>query len=125
MFEPDAIKRYQRQLQAMTKAAGDDDPEALAVVVQLLQQASTEGVRQAVEALRTQTGPAGGYSWADIARPLGITRQTAHERFGAGRAKPSAPPFCRYDECAFPACDVDQDCDGIYLPAEGSRQVTP
>jgi hypothetical protein len=23
-----------------------------------------------------------GFSWAEIARPLGITRQTAHERFG-------------------------------------------
>jgi hypothetical protein len=23
-----------------------------------------------------------GYSWSDIARPLGITKQTAHERFG-------------------------------------------
>jgi hypothetical protein len=36
-----------------------------------------DAIHQAVTGLRTH-----GYSWADIARPLGITRQAAQQRWG-------------------------------------------
>lgn len=53
-----------------------EDPEALAYLA---------SVQQLVHATITDSARAlhaAGFSWAEIARPLGVTRQTAHERFG-------------------------------------------
>lgn len=68
-----------------TELEGGGDPEAFAQVVELLTWAAGPGLREAAAALQDAAGPAGGYSWADIARPLRINRQTAWERFGGGR----------------------------------------
>lgn len=80
MFEPREIDRYRGFIQAMVRKAGQDDPESFALAVQLLDEGRAALV-DAAEALRTQDGVAGGYSWDDIARALGVTRQSAWERF--------------------------------------------
>lgn len=83
MLEQSDVKRFTRQLAAMIDRAGQDDPEAFAVIARLLERAAGQGLRQAADELRTQDGPAGGYSWADIAGPLGMNKQSAWERFRA------------------------------------------
>ena len=65
-----------RIIRAYTRRIATGDIEALTDLDQLateLQQAT----HQAVAALR-----ACGYSWAEIAARLGVTRQAAHQRFG-------------------------------------------
>ncbi len=67
-----------RAIRAYSRRVGSGDIDALADMTRLaahLDQAITE----AVDALRT--GPT-GYSWADIALRLGITRQAAQQRWG-------------------------------------------
>jgi hypothetical protein len=66
-----------RIIRAYAKRVATGDVEALADMVALaaiLDNAITE----AVTGLRAH-----GYSWADIAARLGITRQAAHQRWGA------------------------------------------
>lgn len=63
---------------------GEADPWALASLVALradLDNAITEGVA----GLRAE-----GYSWADIARPLGITRQSCQQQYGPSITKKKA-----------------------------------
>jgi hypothetical protein len=74
MLEPDEIKRYERELRAMILRAGDEDPEGFAVIDQLLREA-TRSMRQAGVLTRRR-----GYSWHDLARALGCTRQAAYKR---------------------------------------------
>ncbi|MGW5682473.1 hypothetical protein [Nonomuraea sp. NPDC003754] len=66
-----------RIIRAYSKRIADGDIEALAdlsgVVAEL-----DHAIAQAVTKLRAEYG----YSWADIARPLGITRQAAQQRWG-------------------------------------------
>ena len=65
-----------RAIRAYTRRIATGDIEALADLTQLdheLQQATTA----AVQALHNY-----GYSWADIAARLGVTRQAAQQRFG-------------------------------------------
>lgn len=67
-----------RAIRAYSRHVGSGDIDALADMTRLadhLDQAITE----AVHALRT--GPT-GYSWADIALRLGISRQAAQQRWG-------------------------------------------
>ena len=67
-----------RVIRAYSRRVGSGDIDALADMTRLaghLDQAITD----AVHALRT--GP-DGYSWADIALRLGITRQAAQQRWG-------------------------------------------
>ncbi len=67
-----------RAIAAYSRRVGSGDIDALANMTRLaahLDQAITD----AVHALRT--GPT-GYSWADIALRLGITRQAAQQRWG-------------------------------------------
>lgn len=80
MFEPREIDRYRGFIQAMVRKAGQDDPESFAIAVRLLDEGRA-ALTDAAEALRHQEGPAGGYSWDDIAQALGVRRQTAWERF--------------------------------------------
>lgn len=77
MLEPSEIKRWERQLRAMLRNGADQDPEGLAAVVDLITQAY-KALPVMVELHRAEHG----YSWADVAGPLGVTRQAAHERFG-------------------------------------------
>lgn len=74
------IRRYTADV-----AAGDID--GLAAM-----QARADELQAAVGlAARALTAPAVGYSWADIGRVLGVTRQTAHERYsGQRRRRPAA-----------------------------------
>lgn len=83
MFEPREVDRWRRQLAAMLDHAAGDDPEGFAQVVELLDQAHGEGLRNAAARLRQPTAVAPGYSWADLARPLGVTRDGAAKRFRA------------------------------------------
>lgn len=74
---PDYAAFLKRIIRAYSKRIADGDIEALAdlsgVVAEL-----DHAIGQAVLQLRAEYG----YSWADIARPLGITRQAAQQRWG-------------------------------------------
>lgn len=77
MMEPRQISRYQRELRAMVRNVGANDPEAFAELVKLAEWLNREGLPQAAASIREQ-----GHSWADIARPLNVTRAAAQQRFG-------------------------------------------
>jgi hypothetical protein len=82
MFEPNEIRRWERQLSAMLEHAAQDDPEGFAVVVRLLDKAVTDGLRNAASVLRAPAhNGAPGYSWQDLASALGVTRSAAAQRF--------------------------------------------
>lgn len=82
MIDVGDAKRYEREIKAMLRAAGDDDPEGFAQVVKLLDWAVTEGLREAAARLREPSANGQpGYSWAEIAAPLGVTRSAAAQRF--------------------------------------------
>lgn len=93
MLEPAEVKRWERLTDAMLAHAAADDPEAFAQVVRVLERAAAK--LPAVAAALVTTGddadvrPLPGYSWADLARALGTTRQAAHKRFSR-RAHPDA-----------------------------------
>lgn len=76
MLEPQDIDRYVRELRAMVRRAGDEDPEGFASIVRLLD-AARAALPYAADRTRTQHG----YSYADLAAGLGVTRQSAAERF--------------------------------------------
>jgi hypothetical protein len=65
-----------RILRAHGKRVADGDIEALPELVELGVQLE-DAITAAVTGLRDR-----GYSWADIATRLGITRQAAHQRWG-------------------------------------------
>jgi hypothetical protein len=70
-----------RAIRAYSRRVGSGDIDALADMTRLadhLDQAITEAVHD------LRTGPT-GYSWADIALRLGITRQAAQQRWGDDR----------------------------------------
>jgi hypothetical protein len=92
MFETNTLRYYQRKINALLKAAYTDhlgnpekadslrstaDPETFAAVVKMLDQARLD-LPAACQRLREE----GGYSWAEIAAPLGVTRDAAYKRFG-------------------------------------------
>jgi hypothetical protein len=73
----------------MIRKAGQDDPEAFAQVVAILETVPDQ-LRLAVHNLRKPMSESlpdiiAGYSWADIAAPLGVTRSAAQQRFGLRR----------------------------------------
>ncbi|GAA1594149.1 hypothetical protein GCM10009678_90380 [Actinomadura kijaniata] len=65
-----------RVLRAYSRRIASGDVECLALLVQLDTNLHT-AIAHAVKGLRAY-----GYSWAEIARPLGITRQAAQQRWG-------------------------------------------
>lgn len=84
MIDVRDAKRYEREIRAMLRAAGQDDPEGFAEIVRLLDWAVSEGLREAAAELRKpQANGVRGYSWAEIAAPLGVTRSAAAQRFAA------------------------------------------
>lgn len=85
MLEPEEVKRWERLTAAMLRHAAEDDPEALAQVVSVLDNARAK-LPEVVAELRGQAAhrsdPGYGYSWAEIGAALGISRQAASQRFG-------------------------------------------
>ncbi|MEU4327738.1 hypothetical protein [Nonomuraea dietziae] len=69
-----------RVIAAYGRRIAQGDIEAIADAVALADELNT-AITQAVQGLR-----ACGYSWTDIARPLGITRQAAQQRWGGDAA---------------------------------------
>ena len=70
----------QRVIRAYTRRVADGDVEALAHMTTLAADLD-RAITDAVTGLRAY-----GYSWTEIARPLGITRQAAHQRWGGEHA---------------------------------------
>lgn len=69
-----------RILRAYTRRVSDRDIEGLARLAELRDDVDV-AILQAVAALHAT----GHYSWADIGRTLGITRQAAQQRYGRAR----------------------------------------
>jgi hypothetical protein len=70
-----------RILRAYAKRVGDKDIEALTGLAALRDEVD-QALADAVAGLHGQP-----YSWADIGRALGITRQAAQQRYGGDRVK--------------------------------------
>jgi hypothetical protein len=86
MLEPREVERWERLTAAMIRKAGQDDPEAFAQVVAII-----DGLKpQLVQAASTLTYPGRrgaehgepSYSWRDLGNALGVTRSAAQQRFG-------------------------------------------
>lgn len=76
MLEPDERRRWQRNMDAILRKIGDQDPEGIAELVQLLDQTIAEVPTYIAHARGRY-----GYSWTDIGRALGVSRQAARQRF--------------------------------------------
>jgi hypothetical protein len=76
-MEQREVERLRRHLRAF--AAKADDPEAFAVLVGLSDEFKTLLAERA-RSITTHGNPR-PYTWAQIARPLGITSQGAHKRY--------------------------------------------
>jgi len=76
---PEWFGFMRRMVRATSRRVADRDIEALAGL-QLLRDEIDAEMQRAVDALRTEEG--GGYSYTDVGRVLGITRQAAQQRFG-------------------------------------------
>jgi hypothetical protein len=84
-LESRSFDGWQRLSRSVLAQVATDDPEALAQVVRHLEWIQAE-LPAVVEVMRQPTyGPDGvmvpGYSWAQVGRALGITRQSAQARF--------------------------------------------
>lgn len=79
---PEVAGAARRMIRAVGERAATD-VDALPLLAQLRDQVDTE-LRRAVEAARDQQRNRVPYSWADVGRALGITRQAAQQRFGGG-----------------------------------------
>jgi hypothetical protein len=69
-------------MRALVKRAGEGDESALRDMAQLSRDAD-QALHDAVVAFRSWQPPYGAPppSWRDVGELLGVTRQTAHERF--------------------------------------------
>lgn len=67
-----------RILRAHARRVADGDVEGLAEMVALRDELD-RGIAEAVTGLRSDPW---NYSWAEVARPLGTTRQAAQQRYG-------------------------------------------
>lgn len=84
MIEEKEVQRLRRHLRAIT--AKCDDPDALAAITEVLSDDVAEIVAEQARSLHDR-----GYSWAEIARPLNITRQAAHQRYGKAVTVATSP----------------------------------
>lgn len=73
------IKFMRRMVRATGRRVADRDIEALAGLQMLRDELDAE-IQRSVDMLRTPEG--GGYSYSDVARVLGTSRQAAQQRFG-------------------------------------------
>lgn len=97
MLEPREVERWQRLTAAMIRKAGQDDPEAFAQVVTIVDGMKHQLVQAAFD-LRYPEGewlgrPGVGFSWTDLGRALGVTRSAAQKRFGRDHLQ--HPAACR------------------------------
>lgn len=76
MFEPKTLRHFQHHLDFMVKAAGDQDPEALADLAAMLRDAADRGIREAADTQRK----AQGWSWARYGKAFGISAQAAQKK---------------------------------------------
>jgi hypothetical protein len=80
VVENDEYAAFARRIiRAYARRVATGDVEALTDMVALAS-VLDDAISDAVTGLRTH-----GYSWADIANRLGITRQAAHQRWGDDR----------------------------------------
>lgn len=78
--ENDAYAAFARRvIRAYARRVGSGDVEALAPMLDL-SRALDDCITEAVSGLREF-----GYSWAEIANRIGVTRQAAHQRWGANQ----------------------------------------
>jgi hypothetical protein len=75
---PEFAAFAQRILRAAARRVADGDVEGLAGLVALRSEVEA-AIGEAITGLRS---PQWSYSWADIARVLGTTRQAAQQRYG-------------------------------------------
>ena len=75
---PEFAAFARRILRAAARRVADGDVEGLAGLVALRSEVDA-AISEAVQGLRS---PKWSYSWADIARVLGTTRQAAQQRYG-------------------------------------------
>ena len=68
----------ERILRATERRVGNGDIEGLAAIARV-QAIAEETMQRSVDRLRAAPWD---YSWADVGRALGITRQAAQQRFG-------------------------------------------
>ena len=69
-----------RMLRAFARRCGDADPEDLAEFLAMRAELDA-AIQSAVDGMREQHG----FSWAEIARGAGVTRQAAQQRWGRRR----------------------------------------
>ncbi len=75
---PEWFGFMRRMVRATSRRVADRDIEALAGLQMLRDEIDAE-MQRAVDQLRSPEG--GGYSYTDIGRVLGVTRQAAQQRF--------------------------------------------
>lgn len=73
---PEYAGMLKRMIRAYGRRVADADPEDLAAMAGVLEEL-LDAVQVAVDGQRAQ-----GWSWAIVGRSLGITKQSAQERFG-------------------------------------------
>jgi hypothetical protein len=76
-----------RAIRAMARRVSDSDPDDLALMLELRDELD-KGIARAVRAQRDL-----GFSWADIAAPLGMTRQAAQQRWGVDDDRPDLQQY--------------------------------
>lgn len=81
---PDYAAFVRRSIRGHGRRVGDADPEDLVELLEL-REVVEEAIADAVAGQR-----ANGFSWAQIARGLGVTRQAAQMRYGAQIQAPGA-----------------------------------
>ena len=73
---PDMEAMINRVVRALVRRAGDLDLEAVGSLARIEQMIHDEAIPAAAQAAHD----ASGYSWSEIGRELGITRQAAQQR---------------------------------------------
>lgn len=82
---PDFLAACRRMLRAAGRRTGSADPEDLAALIALRAELD-DVIGEAVGAMRSRVTP---YSWAEIARATGTSRQAAQQRWGTSQAHPA------------------------------------
>jgi hypothetical protein len=68
------------EVRKFAAATGSEDPD-----VGLAAVAALRGVVEVLEALQVDNARARGWTWQDIARRLGVSKQAVHKKYASGR----------------------------------------